>query len=535
MSGTSVQMVEKVEAARLAATSSATSSAGAVDRLPFVLPDFTRHSWVGERARIAWEPRIKRICQAWADVEWLSVFDGIRRCALVGLPQEGISRAVPQWTARHLSASSLPLIELPAHPGTTFVLVGGLADVNRAREAWAAHDDDELGQLLGYPACCRRFFHQVWVEQRSVDTTWAMAANTAAPEDSVVTLDAVEPQLANILWRWIGVRAVPHLPCRFVCAATVSLGEQMLDVAARAGYVDEAGWIRQMLSWPVEWSGLHGIGEIKTPVLKVSARTDATARKYIVRWTGTGYPDEGATGLRFPYRAPARKPMAQGGRFRRALELSVGQDPAGQQAGVQETIGQRPVPERPWFYMDNGFSSRQAMDDLHRPIVAAARRILAATPGNVLDLGCGNGALLAKICTAGTGLVPYGVDNRRSRLTHAAEVLPGFSANFFKGDLFDCGIWAKDRRYSLVIVMAGRLLEVERPAADRLLSTLQEASEAVLFYCYPGAGSRSLGSVAAELGLGLRLYGGANAIVGTISIYNENRGRPTDLGGCAGG
>jgi hypothetical protein len=528
-------MVEKVQAPSLAATSSSTSAAGAVDRLPFVLPDFTRHSWVGERARIAWEPRIERICQAWADVEWLSVFDGVRRCALLGLSQEGISRAVPKWTARHLSASSLSLSELPAHPGITFVLVGDLADVNRARDAWAAHDDDGLGQLLGYPACCRRFFHQVWVEQRSVDTTWAMAANTAAPEDSVVTLDGVEPQLANILWRWIGVRAVPHLPCRFACAATVSFGKQMLDVAARAGYADEAGWIREMLSWPVEWSGLHGIGEIKTPVLKVSARTDATARKYTVRWTGTGYPDEGATGLRFPYRPPARRLNAPGRGSRRALELSVGQEPTGRQASAQETIGQRPVPERTWFYLDNGFSSRQAMDDLHRPIVAAARRILAATPGNVLDLGCGNGALLAKICTAGTSLVPYGVDSRISALTHAAEVLPGFSGNFYKGDLFDCEIWAKDRRYLLAIVMAGRLLEVEPPAADRLLSRLQEASETVLFYCYPGAGSRSLGSVAAELGLELRLSGDANAIVGTMSSYSQNRGRPTDLGGCAGG
>ena len=99
----------------------------------------------------------------------------------------------------------------------------------------------------------------------------------------------------------------------------------------------------------VEWSGLHGIAEIKTPVLKISARTDATAQKYTVRWSGTGYPDEGATGLRFPYRAPARKPMAEGRRFRRALEVSVEQEWAGQQPNSQKMIGQGPVPARAWF------------------------------------------------------------------------------------------------------------------------------------------------------------------------------------------
>ncbi len=482
-----------------------------------MLPDFTRHSWVGERARTAWEPRIERICRAWSDVEWLSVFDGIRSCALVGLSQEGIARAVPQWTERNLSASSLAAAQAPAHPGLTFVLVGSLANVKRAQGAWTGHDDDELGRLLGYPLCCRRFFHRIWVEQRSVDTTWSMAANTATPVGSVVTLDGIEPQLANILWRWIGVRAVPHLPCQFACPATVSFGEQMLDVAVRAGYVDEAGWIREVLSWPVEWSGLHGIAEVKTPVLKISARTDATAGKCTVRWSGTGYPDEGATGLRFPYRAPARKPMSEGRRFRRALELSVGQERAEEPTSWQRTIVQRPVHERAWFYSDNGFSSRSAMDNLHRPIVDAARQILADTEGNVLDLGCGNGALLAKICTAGTGLVPFGVDNRNSPVTHAAEVLPGFSANFFCGDLFDCEMWAQDRRYALTIVMAGRLLEVERPMAECLLSTLEETSETVLFYCYPSTGALSLEQVAAELGLRLGVQGDAGTTIATMS------------------
>src|SRR4029450_11867868 len=52
---------------RLAMTSHAspahTAAAGdafARDRLSHVLPDFTRISWVGDRARSIWEPRIQR-------------------------------------------------------------------------------------------------------------------------------------------------------------------------------------------------------------------------------------------------------------------------------------------------------------------------------------------------------------------------------------------------------------------------------------------------------------------------------------------
>ena len=118
----------------LTAMTSAPSSLGVVDRLPFVLPHFARHSWVGERARIIWEPRIERICQAWADVEWLSVFEGVRDCALVGLSEEGILESCAAVDgASILSASSLPLTGLPAYPGLTFIVVGGLAAINQAR------------------------------------------------------------------------------------------------------------------------------------------------------------------------------------------------------------------------------------------------------------------------------------------------------------------------------------------------------------------------------------------------------------------
>ena len=66
------------------------------------------------------------------------------------------------------------------------------------------------------------------------------------------------------------------------------------------GFGAEIEWLGEILGWPLEWSALHGIAEIKTPVLRASARTDATPRKYVVRWEGESYPEGGASGLRFP-------------------------------------------------------------------------------------------------------------------------------------------------------------------------------------------------------------------------------------------
>ena len=64
----------------------------------------------------------------------------------------------------------------------------------------------------------------------------------------------------------MGARAVSHLPCRFDCEKTVALGQQLIEVGRKAGYERAMDWLLDVLSWPVEWSALHGIAELKTPV-----------------------------------------------------------------------------------------------------------------------------------------------------------------------------------------------------------------------------------------------------------------------------
>src|SRR5690606_6373845 len=144
------------------------------------------------------------------------------------------------------------------------------------------------------PKCCRDFFRDVW--GRYIDTTWHSACRTKEAEHRVSdqkpvslegtpgrrvseTLKVSGPPEANLLLRWIGVRAVPHLPHSFDCPKTVELGRKLIDVGRAHGYQEEMDWLLEMLSWPVEWSALHGIAVIVTPVLKISTNTDATAWK----------------------------------------------------------------------------------------------------------------------------------------------------------------------------------------------------------------------------------------------------------------
>jgi hypothetical protein len=96
-------------------------------------------------------------------------------------------------------------------------------------------------------------------------------------------------------------------------------------LGAELGHGEELVWLDQMLRWPLEWSGLHGIAEIKTPVVKIVTRTDATADKHVVRCLGelSSMPEQTASGLGFPHRAPRRLPLVTSRGFQRGLENPI--------------------------------------------------------------------------------------------------------------------------------------------------------------------------------------------------------------------
>ena len=228
-------------------------------------------------------------------------------------------------------------------------------------------------------------------------------------------------------------------------------------------------WLLDILSWPTEWSALHGIAEIKTPVLKGSVRTDATPNKYVVRRKGDTFPLEGAQGLNFPYRIPRKPLLTQSPGFQRGLDNPI------------ETQIQAPE----WYASGNGFSSRLVMDNAHKPIVELAVATLFGSGGKILDLGCGNGALLKKIYEANPETVPFGIEFESSRVEHARMLLPEFADHLICGDMFEEDLlWSGDRRYALVILMPGRLVEAGPERSAALKERLKKHCDYLLVYAY---------------------------------------------------
>lgn len=454
-------------------------------RLSFRLPDFTRYSWVSDKARAVWEPRIQQVLDAWTELEWRSVAEGQRACTLRVVAPEDFLSLAPRMAQHGLTVLPLSMQGVSAQPysntattyqaGAPFVYHAVIGQPHQAaefREAYQGGDQDTVGSLLGYPECCRKSFQRVWVEEQRIDTTWSMAINTETRQQNGLTCEVFGPLGSNILLRWLGIRAVPHLPCAFDCDPTVVQAKGYIKLGRKLGYESEMEWLEEMLSWPVEWSALHGIAEIKTPVIKIASCSDATAEKCVVQRPGTSYPAEGAQGLVFPYRQPVRLAITDSKSFKRGLEYPL--PPAIE-------IATRPA----WYYTDNGFPSLSSMEQNHRPILDLVASTLNGTPAAVLDLGCGNGALLRQICERSKLAIPYGIDRDASSIAHAHELHPERAQNFVVGDMFDSDqLWTADHHYALALLMPGRLLEMDPERATQLLQRIAKHSDRLLIYAY---------------------------------------------------
>jgi 2-polyprenyl-3-methyl-5-hydroxy-6-metoxy-1,4-benzoquinol methylase len=333
-------------------------------------------------------------------------------------------------------------------------------DALRFKTAWDAGDTFTIGEMLGYPVCCTRFFEREWVTRQSIDTTWAMLGATDDGERFVRhELDNYNVY-TNILLRWIGVRFVPFLPCSFHCEETGAIGVQYRDLLLKLGYPDEVAWMNEMLNWPIEWNSLHGIVEIRTPIMKVMANSDSRDKKHVLQLAGGGFPSEGARGLSFPWAS------------HRASRSSL------------ESFPEPHLDE--WLYKDNGFSTNGGMVEAHQKIVRAVEGRIQPSEGalHVLDIGCGNGALLRALSQRYPDLVPFGVDIVPVSIEHAQELNPRHIGNFVCTDMFCMDALKCGASPTHIIFMPGRLTEVSALEQERFLKLVRGTGATLFAYAY---------------------------------------------------
>jgi hypothetical protein len=443
-------------------------------RLSHVLPDWTRMIWSSDAARAAWERKISDAANAWSEVEERSVEFGARKSALIFVPLSMLAEKTRYYASQGLvllpltlsnsdgSYSSTSKAYDPSKPTQIRAALTVPTLIADWARAWEKNDNVKIGELLGFPPCCVKFFQKFWVEEKFVDTTWPMYQNSESDG-----FDA-----SNILLRWLGVRFVGHLPCSMNCQDSNHAAKEFMELFDKLGLGEQRKDIENLLRMPMEWSAKHGIAEIKTPLFKISARTDATAGMYVVQRNGSFYPDEGASGTKFPYLNQQRN----------LLSLSRSQKEAKQ--AVDVTLE----------WTDNGFSSQDAMTRAHDELLLASDRMIDEVRAeSVIDFGCGNGLLLDRMVDRHPSVRLFaGVEKdfdkaRRAQfrntsfMIHNADI---FDTDKYLTQPFDVGIISLNR-----ISEAGFTVETWQTLADVCKSVIvysYDSPDVVLHQVQPG-------------------------------------------------
>ncbi|MVZ97923.1 hypothetical protein EUU23_09410 [Sphingorhabdus sp. IMCC26285] len=286
-------------------------------------------AWTSRKARAVWEPRLQEAAAQGA-TRWIAEAQrGFIDLALVRLaPFEA-----PLLRRRFQEAGMRLAILGPNAPvGMADLLasarasglwcLGGAADAVKAGEAaWTTGDVVGLGNLLGMPGCCLQalFAHNLF----------------ARPEWSSSQGVSLQTWQTNHTLHRLGLSPAPWLPCTPDCRSTLEW------IAGSEAPAD----LPEILSWPLEWSALHGIAQVLTPVFRLVHDTIATGRKARhERGAIDAAPAEAATGLVFPFRTPRRRPLEGRRTFQDGI-ANITQDAPTVQVGGVTSLSSFEVPK----------------------------------------------------------------------------------------------------------------------------------------------------------------------------------------------
>lgn len=180
------------------------------------------------------------------------------------------------------------------------VSIGRKSHIRNLLNAWRCGCDLDAGELFGYPSCCCKFYSDIIKLKQLSDAIWVKADNTPDKQQIKpykISLINLKPEL-NPIFRSQGVQLLPHHSCSLGCEYSLTFSRKLVDIFKYTSDGDIVDKAIQLMSWPVEWSTLHGISETLCPIQKISSKSDYYDEKRTIRLIADKYPDEGAKPLR---------------------------------------------------------------------------------------------------------------------------------------------------------------------------------------------------------------------------------------------
>lgn len=270
---------------------------------------FTKHNWKSAESREAWSEWFESIPRAKGHVEWRSVLDPDtdRKAAIIHV--NNINRE--QWLQR-ISEHDLHYRPIrfnrpydgyaheftPADPQdperVTYAVIAEDPDIadkmeEAETEMQGRERHDTVGELLGFPECCRNFFYEDWVNGCR-DPMYEISCNTPSAEmvdDDPNHVHVMDPNTGtNIMWRYFGISYITHMPCSWECEESIEIARERYRIMKETGFGDEADRLNEWLEQPFVWSGYHGMAHIQNTHATCNVNSSNYLDEKRVIWRG---------------------------------------------------------------------------------------------------------------------------------------------------------------------------------------------------------------------------------------------------------
>jgi len=339
--------------------------------------------WAGPKERALQAPRLDRLRRLAVSVDLALVAARAINATTLIVDLDALADPVAQASALGLVVVPLSARRMGSGEGVRCTALVTTPDACDAVSGVVASGDVEaIARCFGFPDCCARAL--ATARAAGVDPMLAMLART----DGLVAD-------AHLLVSALGMGALRHLPCTPDCSPT---REAIGRFLATARAIDPSGgtWLQQVGAWPVHWSSVGGIAEVRTPYFRYHHPIGAGA----------------CTVLANPRAARAAAPREP--RFAEVIERLI---PA--RAGAPlETLG---LP-RDWHQA--GFDSPFALRARYAGLLWQWSSALRGGAGEVLHYPCGDGLLGEMVAEINPRLHFLGIDDDPAVLVHARMRLP---------------------------------------------------------------------------------------------------------------
>ncbi len=267
-----------------------------VQQLNLNLGSVLRIMWQDKQTRDEWEPRLSAVQRLGYQLELESVARGLRRITTVNVPPQTFELEIERFNDKKLIF--VPIKRVKKYQGFAHrhnetdgndpdsyvfgVVCKELTHGRMAKSLLIAGDHRSFGEMLGYPECCREFFHREFVQNGIPDLPWCQGLNTPAVEHTDTYRKIQGSAYLNMMLRYWSVRLAPHLPCSYRCASSVAWVESVWLPLAQSIDAVAADDLLRLLSMPTQFDVNKGVAIITTPLFKGVASSIPCAIRHVL-------------------------------------------------------------------------------------------------------------------------------------------------------------------------------------------------------------------------------------------------------------